>query len=400
MTTASVVGTAIAIMLVMTVMTAEIIKSAPMAPEISRNDLLYVKQVILRQNNSTMYVPPSYPLCKKLIDIEGVEFASLTGNNYANVQSDFASEEIKLGVKTCDHHLWKIMSYDFLEGRPFSKEEFEAGAPCVVLSKHTAEQLFGGEPALNKTVSIDDFDYTVVGVVKDVPSTFSHAAGKAWIPYKSDPNFDPENEQAWFSIMYYVPTKKAKKKVVEEVQAVVQRYNATSDWELTLFGPYTHREEAYRVLSSEPTHIAAANWKLFLVLALLFIIPAANLSGFNNSRIKDRVEEIGIRQAYGASRKSIISKLLMENLTLTFIGALIGFAGSFFLLFRLSKLLYWNGPVIPNHVDYDIPLNAAFSPYVLVTVLLTCVLLSFLSTIIPALSATKQTITESLNQNR
>lgn len=46
-----------------------------------------------------------------------------------------------------------------------------------------------------------------------------------------------------------------------------------------------------------------------MLLMVLLIVPAINISGMTNARMQERVTEIAVRKAYGASRISIMVRL-------------------------------------------------------------------------------------------
>ena len=65
---------------------------------------------------------------------------------------------------------------------------------------------------------------------------------------------------------------------------------------------------------------------LLVFSALLFMmLPALNLITLNLSRILERAPEIGVRKAFGASRRALVSQFVFENVVLTLIGGVIAF---------------------------------------------------------------------------
>jgi putative ABC transport system permease protein len=87
---------------------------------------------------------------------------------------------------------------------------------------------------------------------------------------------------------------------------------------------------------------AEDNSSRFLLLlsaaALLFmLLPTINLVNLNISRIIERSSEIGVRKSFGASSGALVGQFLIENLILTAIGGIIGFAASEILLHVLSS---------------------------------------------------------------
>jgi len=62
------------------------------------------------------------------------------------------------------------------------------------------------------------------------------------------------------------------------------------------------------------------------IMALLFVLlPTMNLVSINLSRIMERASEIGVRKAFGASSRTLITQFVVENIVLTAIGGAIGF---------------------------------------------------------------------------
>src|SRR5436305_14859400 len=62
---------------------------------------------------------------------------------------------------------------------------------------------------------------------------------------------------------------------------------------------------------------------LALMLGFM-LLPTINLVNINLSRILDRASEIGVRRAFGASSRTLVGQLLIENLVLRLIGAVLG----------------------------------------------------------------------------
>ena len=84
-----------------------------------------------------------------------------------------------------DDTFWKVFSFDFIAGKPFTAADSESGLPKVVLSASVARNLFGTVEAVGRTVQLNLADYTVVGVVKDVSKLAVSSYAQIWIPFNS-----------------------------------------------------------------------------------------------------------------------------------------------------------------------------------------------------------------------
>ena len=108
-------------------------------------------------------------------------------------------------------------------------------------------------------------------------------------------------------------------------------------------------------------------------------------------RLSRRLSELAVRKAYGASRLTLMTQLLIENLLMAFIGALLGFL--------LSCLLLWLGKdwmLAGGYTDanFEVSIWLFLRPTVFLTVLGVCLLFNLLSVFIPAWNATRRPIAE------
>ena len=54
-----------------------------------------------------------------------------------------------------------------------------------------------------------------------------------------------------------------------------------------------------------------------IVVIILLLVPAVNLSGMTLSRMRRRMAEIGVRKAFGATGGELMRQVFFENLVLT-----------------------------------------------------------------------------------
>ena len=126
----------------------------------------------------------------------------------------------------------------------------------------------------------------------------------------------------------------------QQIESSLDRLNASlTEYELALPDLSTYAErQFFRDDFLNPMAIC-----IFLGLILL-IVPAINVSGLISSQMSRRLSELAVRKAYGASRLTLMSQLLIENLLMAFIGALLGFLLSCLLVPDLGQNgLYHNG---------------------------------------------------------
>lgn len=394
----TVIGTALAIMMIMVIIVTDSIKKTSIPPEINRDRTMYLKNEIKKskdgkstQSNGVI----SYKVYKGyLTDLKKPEMVSLQQDSWNKAVVTTVEKEtdrMGLDMKVTDANFWKFMKLTFVTGSPYTEEDFKSGLKKAVLTEETAKKLYGNENALGKTVNIDFKPYTVCGIVKDVSPIFNYAHSDIYIPYTSRGNYEEDG----FTILLLAKDKSDFDVISEEIRAAERKFSATdTQWNLTLMGPFSHSVQLLSKSSNEEPNIKGYNRKMIFVLSLLLLIPAINLSSFSLSRIKKRTEEIGVRKAFGAKKHVILVQVLYENFITSLIGGIIGLILSYAVVIWLKQWLLGieSGSSLPIETFVSVPVFAA--------VFIVCMLLNLLSAGIPAYRASKIKIVDSLSKNQ
>ena len=293
-----------------------------------------------------------------------------------------------------DADFWKLYSFTFVQGKPYSQEEFESGLRAAVLRERTARMLFKDENPIGKSMEVNFLPYRIVGVVKEISPLAKESNAAFWIPYTSLPQY----ENDIFRIMLLARGKSDFPKIKQEIADVERKYTlANPPLVLDLNGPLEHRHEVLNPGYPHKTHtehaIRVHKRKTVLLFSLLLLVPALNLSGFSLSRLRKRLDEIGIRKAFGARRHVILIHVLFENLITTLIGGAIGLLLSYLAIFSLRRWL------LEISADGTIPGQALVSFPVFLAVFAACLLLNLFSAGIPAYRVARMPIADSLMQN-
>jgi len=60
-----------------------------------------------------------------------------------------------------------VLNYDFIEGKPYTKQQIDGGDHVAVISESLKKDYFGDEPSvIGKYIEADNVQYHVAGVVK------------------------------------------------------------------------------------------------------------------------------------------------------------------------------------------------------------------------------------------
>lgn len=322
------------------------------------------------------------------------------------IQPDTGLEQIPGTVKFTDTEFWKVFSFSFLEGQPFTEADMESGIKTVVISESYARKVFATTHVTGKYINIDFVPYRICGVVKDVSYAVEKTYANLWMPYTASPRFNPgSNASGQFAAYILAPTAGDVSKVKAEIEENMNRYmSSLGDIKISFNGqPDPYWLSIFRLsnrMDINATKIISLYALLFLVLLL---IPAVSLSGIADSQMERRLSEMGIRRTFGAQRGGLLRQLISENLLLTFFGGIAGLLFSWLLVYFFRRWIIHIGTgqvfvnSVPQGVDVDLSLPMMMNFTVFAAALLICVLLNLMITVIPAWHTSRREIVYSLN---
>ena len=399
-----IIGTAIPVALTMIVITFQYIRVGSIYPEEHRDELwcsetIYGKGAMgslsltavnnwfypLQSAKAVTAIHSAYPVLVQLPDGKSV-----------------------LQVKTIatDAAFFRVFDFRFRSGKPFSESDFRNGKQCAVISESLARRLFGDVQAVGRTVQFNYADYVVAGVVRDVSSLTPRTFAQIYIPYTClDENQDPSTLCGSYTVSIRVDRDKGAQMQAEFDERFRKYQVATGDTSVVIESPLPAWQ--YSAKSMPGTFIdddmVRKSLYLFGGLVLVFLlVPALNLSGMIAGRMEDRLMEMGVYKAFGATRGYLLRQVLNENLILTLMGGLVGLFLSWALLawgkdwvFRFFSIDYYL-----DNSDILVTVEMLFSPWIFLSAFLICVVLNLASALLPVWHALRAEIVYSLNQKK
>ena len=331
---------------------------SPRAPESRFDRVLCAYTVVWYGDDGTHSGTAAYAFLDKYV-------RTLPGAERVSVFSGFEPTAIyKDGRRTdaimrsTDGDYWRILDFRFLEGRGLTSADDAQGAYTAVITDKLREKVFGKKRnAEGQTISIDGRPFRVVGVVKRVAATRLAAYADVWIPLST---LAPSGYKTEMINGHYQGIVLAKSRadfprlrrelatrlaVVKSPDPRFKGVKSSLDTTFQFFARTFAPGNQY-----DPNRILFTT-SFFTILALLFMaLPVLNLVTIGLSRILERSSEIGVRKAFGAPRRSLITQFVLENLVLTFLGALIGFVLSGVVLAILNGTV----PIVNGGLDLNL----------------------------------------------
>ncbi len=352
-------------------------------PETNRDRSLYIEKMVLQDttqqgmNSSpvSLYFIKNYVL--KMTTPEMIAYAT-----YPNTLNAYANQnKIKLMYKHTDANFWNVTSFDFIEGKPYTRQNIENNDYVVVINDDTRDKYFGkGVSVVGKTLELDNVNYRIIGVVRGCPVTRIYVASDVYLPYNTAKR-DQTKERLGGNYLVFLLAKSKEDfpKIKAEFQSIMKKVPLISNdkW----FKPNKAISTADTYVGSFLSQFMRSDGDakmhyLYMALvgfALLFMsLPAINLVNVNISRIMERASEIGIRKAFGASSRVLTYQFITENIILTLIGGVIA------LILSVGVIYFINTSGMINYADL------AINWKVFVVAILVSLIFGLLSGVYPA----------------
>ncbi len=216
---------------------------------------------------------------------------------------------------------WPVVS-----GRWFTQEEMEGAAKVVLLGQTVLGNLFGGSDPVGQVIRVRETPLTVIGVLErkgqsnwgqdqDDTVVIPLTTAKKRVLGPSQPKADSVNV-----ITVRVRDGENMKAVQDEIKDLLrqrhrlQAYQEDDFWIRNLSEMLQAEEESSRIL----TMLLAAIASVSLLVGGIGIMNIMLVS------VTERTREIGLRMAVGARGRDILTQFLVEAVTLSLIGGIIG----------------------------------------------------------------------------
>lgn len=404
-TALTIIGTALAICLIMIVMMTREVQIADYGAEPNRSRTLYVKTIHIAKSEgydnytTGMYSDMAREIFLKMKTPEAV--ATISANEDKQNVSTPDGDVMPLRVKAVNDGFFKIFALDFTEGKPFTKEECASDLPIAILSRSTCRALFSQETGVKgKTFLIENHEYKVAGVAENVSKLLTHSTADIWVPMSSYPAEHPLKSSLYpysgVSVAMLAKDKGDFTRIRHEVERNLAAYNKTSKDTLDFVGaPDVQEVDVNRFWSNIPPDLEEIHLHYLLVFVILLIVPAINIASMTQSRLRQREAEIGVRRAFGAKRSTILLQTMMESLLQTLMAGVIGLAFCIAFCYFLADYIFEAG-LFEREYGLTLDLGILFSPAIYGWALLFCLVLNILSSTIPAWKASRCNIVEAL----
>jgi putative ABC transport system permease protein len=225
----------------------------------------------------------------------------------------------------------------------------------AVIGQHVASELFGEPVPLGRSFTFRGHTFLVRGVFAPfVNVPFSPTANfndAIFIPYQTAAGITQNN-----SGLYVVLAKTGNPKDVSAVRGDVAARLRQAHGGVQDFSVLTAQQSVNA--SSDVVHLLSV-W-IFAVAAISLFIGGVGIMNIMLLTVTERMHEIGVRKAIGATSRQVLGQFLLEASVLSLVGGVIGMVlslGSIGLLYaytNLKPVISWQALVIATGVSLAI----------------------------------------------
>ncbi|HYU44299.1 MAG TPA: ABC transporter permease [Vicinamibacteria bacterium] len=246
-------------------------------------------------------------------------------------------ESEQVGFNVIAPHYFATLGTPLLSGREFDERDTDTSPKVAIVNQRFSRYFFGEGSALGRRVTSVNVTYEIVGVVSDAKYQDLRAGiiNTMYIPWTQREGEQPSS----YSYL-------ARAAAGDPMRLVpgLDRALREADPALRVRTARTYGAIVDQSIVMERTMATLGG--LFGVLALL--VAALGMFGVLSFQVARRTNELGVRMALGASRRTMMGLVLREVVVMVVAGVSLGAAGALVLTGLARKMLFGLTPTEPS----------------------------------------------------
>ncbi len=211
-------------------------------------------------------------------------------------------------------------------GRFLTDGDNKSNAMVAVIGSQAASDLFGSTSPVGNIISVNGVKFTVVGVLQSKGASFGSPDDMVFIPIQTgyDKLFGQtsifDGKQTVNDIVVSVKTTGAMDTVSAEATYVLRRSHNLKPSDPVDFNVQNQTD----ILNTLNTVTQTLTIFLGAIAGISLLVGGIGIMNIMLVSVTERTREIGLRKAVGATRNQILVQFLIETVTLSLLGGLIG----------------------------------------------------------------------------
>jgi len=219
-----------------------------------------------------------------------------------------------------------VRSLTVLDGRFITDGDNKSQALVVVLGNGIAEDLFGSLSPIGKTISINGIKFQVVGVLEAKGASIGSPDENIFIPIET-------GYLKLFGDSALHNGKKTINNILVSVESTDSMDTVSAQIEYMLRRSHDLKpsdESDFNVMNQSDTletlNTVTQTLTIFLgaIAGISLLVGGIGIMNIMLVSVTERTKEIGLRKAVGATKNQILTQFLIETVTLSLLGGVVG----------------------------------------------------------------------------
>ncbi|MBN2431868.1 MAG: ABC transporter permease [Acidobacteria bacterium] len=268
--------------------------------------------------------------------VKDVGYQIVFPRHLQNRSVKYMGEEYYQGqIEAISPNLHFLVNHRLTEGRLLTTIDDHHRLFNCVIGHAVAEALFPFMNPLGKEITVAGKRFTVVGVLAKSRSTFLGNSGEdqaIYIPYQTLLKMSPRED--WLMIVVRAKSGMLEQALdqVEQTLRMERKLKADDENDFSM-------STAESIVRQFDQITAGAGMITIAISAVGLLVGGIGVMNIMLVSVKERTREIGVRKAIGARRRDITAQFLIEAMTLTGMGGVIGIALSLLIGLLITLLL-------------------------------------------------------------
>lgn len=245
----------------------------------------------------------------------------------------FKRGELKLGeadVALADSNFFKVFELEFLEG---NSDTALSKPRSIVITESFANKYFGKKKVIGEMISTNNYDYTVTGLIADLPSNTHHKFSALISSFHRSLSMEQKRSSLWrVEAHTFLRFNKS-----YEADLLISRFDQFYQKNMLNTGGQIGASYSIGLTPLDDIHFASSDLKIdrphgsqgyiyaFAAIGILILLLASiNYINMATVRSLKRVKEAGMQKVLGSGKREIMWQVFLESLILSLLALFVG----------------------------------------------------------------------------
>lgn len=254
----------------------------------------------------------------------------------STVQVNYKGRALLSGMYGVENDYFKMKVWPLVKGRYFTDVEIATHEKAVIIGSTVMRDIFIYEEPVGNIIIINNVPFKVIGVLSELGESFG---GKDFdnivmLPYGAAQRKIIGNNNI-DRIYVSVYSNQQIDDTVEQITEYLKRAHTVTDPNEFRITTSKQKLEMAEYISKTLSMLLAG------IASISLFVGGVGIMNIMLVSVSERTREIGIRMAIGAKRRDILSQFLIESVTLSGLGGIVGIILGLFVYYLITYIVDW-----------------------------------------------------------